>query len=162
VRPFTLEITIDAPRERVFDYLADVANHVEFSDHYLRDFRLERLESRGLGASARFRVAFGRSLWGEIVIRQLERPHRIVLGGQAGRIGRIPLEALYTLTPYGHDMTRVEYRFSTAPANKVDELREALGGRLWLRRQSQRALRRLAGVLESGSSSAHAVRVAAG
>jgi uncharacterized protein YndB with AHSA1/START domain len=162
MRPFSLTITIDAPRERVFDYLADVANHVEFSDHYLEDFRLERLESRGVGASASFRVAFGRSQWGEAMIAELDRPYRIALEGQTGRIGRVKFRGVYTLTPYGHEMTRLEYEFSSAPATKVDELREALGGRAWLRRQSRKALRRLAQVLEEGQPSSHAVRVAAG
>ena len=60
-------VTIDAPREQVFDYLADIANHAEFSDHYLKDFRLERARVARLGAAASFRIAFGRSLWGESV-----------------------------------------------------------------------------------------------
>ena len=45
MRPIAVSRTIDAPRERVFDYLSDIANHAEFSDHYLSDFRLERLDS---------------------------------------------------------------------------------------------------------------------
>jgi uncharacterized protein YndB with AHSA1/START domain len=40
MRRITCSVTIDAPRERVFDYLSDIANHAEFSDHYLKDFRL--------------------------------------------------------------------------------------------------------------------------
>ena len=50
--PIAVSRTIDAPRERVFEYLSNIANHAEFSDHYLHDFRLERLDSSGLGASA--------------------------------------------------------------------------------------------------------------
>jgi uncharacterized protein YndB with AHSA1/START domain len=162
MRRFTCSATIDVPRERVFDYLADIANHVEFSDHYLKDFRLERLESRGVGAAARFRIALGGSQWGEIVIAALEAPYRIVLEGRTGRIGRVKIEAAYTLTPYGQSMTRVEYEVSTTPARRSDDLRAVLGGRMWLKHQSRRALRRLAEVLERGQPSSHAVRVAAG
>ena len=54
--PVTNAITIDRPREEVFDYLADIANHPEFSDHYLKDWRLTRVESVGRGAGARFRL----------------------------------------------------------------------------------------------------------
>ena len=162
MRPIRLSATVDSPRERVFDYLADVANHVEFSDHYLKDFRLTRVESRGIGAAARFRVAFGSSLWGEIVIAGLEAPYRIALTGQAGRLGRTQVEAGYTLTSSGQGMTRVEYEISTTPGAPTDRLREALGGRAWLAHQSRRALRRLAAVLEEGEPSSHAVRVAAG
>jgi uncharacterized protein YndB with AHSA1/START domain len=155
MRRITCSITIDAPRERAFDYLADVANHDAFSDHYLKDFRLERLDSRGIGAAASFKIAFGSSLWGETVITELERPHRVVLEGQNGRRGRVKTRAVYTLTPYGQDMTQVEYELSSTAATRADELRAALGGRAWLKLQSRRALRRLARVLEEGSPAVH-------
>jgi uncharacterized protein YndB with AHSA1/START domain len=162
MRPVTVTATIDAPRERVFDYLADVANHAEFSDHYLKDFRLDRLESRGLGAAASFRIGSRGARWGEIVITELERPYRIQLDGQAGRRGRIKTSASYTLTPHGHDMTKVEYTVSTEPATRLDSLREALGCRSSAKRKSRRALKRMARLLEEGSASSHAVRAAAG
>ena len=160
MRRFSSAVTIDAPRERVFDYLADIANHAEFSDHYLKDFRLERMDSRGVGAAASFKIAFGSSLWGEIVITELDRPYEIVLEGQAGRIGRVKTRAVYTLTPSGRDMTQLEYELSSTEATKTDELRAALGGRAWLRFQTRRALRRLADALEQPAS--EATRLAAG
>jgi uncharacterized protein YndB with AHSA1/START domain len=162
MRPIRVGITIDAPRERVFDYLSDIANHVEFSDHYLKEIRLERQVSRGVGAAMRFKVAFGGALWGDIAISALEPPHRIVLDGQTGRLGRVQVHAEYNLTLHGRDRTRADYEVSTTPATKTDQLREALGGRAWLKWQSQKALRRLARVLEEGEPSSHAVRVAAG
>jgi uncharacterized protein YndB with AHSA1/START domain len=162
MRPFTSSVTIDAPRERVFGYLEDIANHAEFSDHYLKDFRLERLESRGVGAAARFRIAFGRSLWGEIAIAELERPHRIALEGSAGRLGRVPVRVTYTLTPFAQEMSHVEYAVSITPGARMDALRLALGGRAWLRWQSRKALRRLARVLEEGRPQERAAGIAPG
>ena len=155
--------TVDAPRERVFRYLSDIANHAEFSDHYLDDFRLERLESRGVGASASYRLDFplGRQ-WGDAAITTLEAPHLVVLDGRTGRIGRIRTRAEYRLTPADHDMTRVEYRFETEPGTHFDRFKEALGLRGWLRRAARRALGRMAHVLEEGEPSARAVRPAAG
>ena len=38
--PIELSITIDRPREEVFEYLADIANHPEFTDHYLKEWHL--------------------------------------------------------------------------------------------------------------------------
>ena len=35
VDPLITEVTIARPREEVWDYLADIANHAEFSDHFL-------------------------------------------------------------------------------------------------------------------------------
>ena len=161
MRPVSVSVTIDVPRERVFEYLSDVANHAEFSDHYLEEFRLERLESRGVGASISFRIG-RRAQWGEAVITALDAPYRIEFTGQTGRLGRVGISAAYTLTPSGHRMTTVEYTVSTTPATRVDELREALGKRSWIRRRSRKALRRLAALLEGGSASAHAAGVAAG
>jgi uncharacterized protein YndB with AHSA1/START domain len=148
MRRIVSSITIDAPRERVFDYLSDIANHNAFSDHYLKDFRLGRLDSRGVGASASFKIRFGSSLWGETVITELEPPYRVVLDGQSGRRGRVKTRAVYTLTPYGQGMTKLEYELSSTDSTRVDGLRAAFGGRAWLKRQTHRALRRLAQALE--------------
>lgn len=163
MRPIAVSRTVDAPRQRVFDYLSDVANHAEFSDHFLHDYRLGRVDSTGLGASASWRMNFPFArLWGDAAITELESPHRILLEGRSGRIGRIRTRAEYRLVPIEHGMTRVEYRFETEPANAVDRLKEALGMRGWLRRKSRTALARMARVLEEGTPSAHAVRPAAG
>jgi hypothetical protein len=167
MRPATVSSAIDSPRERVFDYLADIANHAEFTDHFMKDFRLTRLESRGLGAAARFRLSsplsfIGFDVWAELVLTELERPYRVLMKGAAGRIGRVPVQAEYRLTEQDPGMTRVELTFSSEPATTTDRLRELLGGRTWLTIQSRRALRRLKLILEEGEPSAHAVRVAAG
>jgi uncharacterized protein YndB with AHSA1/START domain len=163
VRPLTVSCTIDAPRERVFDYLADVANHAEFTDHYLKDFRLQRLDSRGVGAAATFRVATPIApLWAETIVTELEPPYRIVKEGGTGRLLRTRIRGSYTLTLHDRDMTRVEYVFSSEPATRGHALREALGGRTWLGHQTRRALRRLKDVLERGEPSAGAARVAPG
>jgi uncharacterized protein YndB with AHSA1/START domain len=163
MRPTTTSCTIDVPREQVFEYLLDIANHSEFTDHFLEDFRLERLDSRGVGAAATFKVAcpLG-SVWAEVVMTAVETPHRIGFEGGAGRRHRIKLGASYTLTLHGQTMTRVELTVSSEPATRLDALRESLGGRLWVRRQSQKALRRMRAVLEEGEPAARAVRVAAG
>ena len=75
VDPFTVETTISLPREQVFEYLADVANHAEFSDHYLVDWHLLRENSVGEGAGARFRVKapLNRFAWGDVTITELRR-----------------------------------------------------------------------------------------
>jgi uncharacterized protein YndB with AHSA1/START domain len=163
MRPIAVSRTVDAPRERVFEYLTDIANHAEFSDHFLHDFRLERLDSTGLGASASWRMSFPLArLWGDAAITEIDPPHRIVLQGRSGRLGRIKTRAEYRMVPIEHGMTRVEYRFESESGNAVDRFKEALGMRGWLRRKSRTALGRMARALEEGTASAHAVRPAAG
>jgi hypothetical protein len=54
--PVRSSVVVDRRPEEVYEYLFDIANHAEFTDHYLKDFRLTREDSLGLGAGARFRV----------------------------------------------------------------------------------------------------------
>ena len=54
VNPFTVSTTIAKPREQVFEYLADIANHAEFTDHYLVDWHLTRIDSYGPGPARGF------------------------------------------------------------------------------------------------------------
>jgi uncharacterized protein YndB with AHSA1/START domain len=163
MRPIVVSRVIDAPREQVFDYLSDIANHAEFTDHFVKDFRLERLESRGVGAAARFRLLLGPgAIWCEAVLTTLERPHTVVADGRGGRLGRIEVRSDYRLTLHNEGMTRVELTFSMRPGTATDRLREALGARIWLGIQQRRALRRLQMILEQGVPSADAARVAAG
>ena len=45
--PFSVETTIARPRGEVFEYLVDVANHPEFTDHFLKDWHMTREETYG-------------------------------------------------------------------------------------------------------------------
>ncbi len=161
MRPVTVSSIVDAPRERVFDYLADIANHATFSDHFIDRCRLTRLESRGVGAAARFRLRSGPALpfvspfagqWVEIVIVELDSPHRVSTEGRMGRIGRVPVQGEYLLTAHDHGMTKVSYRFATEPSHPLDRLRESGGGRSWAARKLRRSLRRLRAALEEGET----------
>ena len=71
VGPVTVETVISAPREAVFDFVGDLANHVAFTDHFMSDFRLARAKSDGLGAAARFRLENpGPKQWAEVAVRR--------------------------------------------------------------------------------------------
>lgn len=150
--PVVCTITIARPREEVFDYLADIANHAEFTDHYLRDWHLTRIDSRGPGAGARFRVdaPLSRFSWADATLVELAAPYRIVEAGRTGKFNRIKTMTVYTLTPGPGATTRVELSSETEPALLTDRILESLGARPWLRRQNRRALRRLRTILEEG------------
>jgi uncharacterized protein YndB with AHSA1/START domain len=150
VDPIELSITIDRPREEVFEYLADIANHPEFTDHYLKEWRLTREDSYGRGAGARFRTdaPFQRFSWGDMNFSEVERPRRIVGVGRGGKFNRIKTFAEWTLEPASGGGTRVDFVFETEPALPTDRLMEAFGYRGWVRRKARKALRRLRGILE--------------
>ena len=129
----TVSIVVSAPREQVFDYLQDIANHSQFTDHYLVDWHLTRVDSVGRGAGARFRVKAPRSRfsWADVTFVEVERPYRIVEVGRTGKNNRIARSACTSSRRAPHDSTRVQLTFETMPATLSDRLLESLGARRW-------------------------------
>jgi uncharacterized protein YndB with AHSA1/START domain len=150
VDQISVTTTISKPRELVFEYLADIANHAEFTDHYLVDWHLTREEPYGLGAGARFRVKapLARFAWADFTFAEMQPPFRIVEQGRGGKYNRIRMVGTYTLTPGAGDSTNVEYTLETIPVMLSDRLMDAFGGRAWSRRQAAKAMRRLRTILE--------------
>jgi uncharacterized protein YndB with AHSA1/START domain len=144
VRQVTVSTSISAPRDDIFDFLVDLAARPAFTDHYLEDFRLARVNAVGLGAAARFKV---RGRWAELTIREAERPRRIVEEIKVGRLGRNRSLALYELTSEGGGLTRVELTTYGEPATVWDRLAE-IGAAGWMRRKTKIALERLRMIFE--------------
>jgi uncharacterized protein YndB with AHSA1/START domain len=164
VDPLTVSTVISAPREQVFDYLADIANHSEFTDHYLVDWHLTRMDSVGRGAGARCRVKVpgNRFSWAEVSFVEVERPHRIVEVGRTGKNNRIRTLGTYDLAQGASGTTRVRFTLQTIPATLSDRLLEGFGARGWMRRKNERAMRRLRAIIERNESRGGRVRVAGG
>ena len=161
--PITVSTTISRPREEVFEYLADIANHAEFTDHYLVDWHLTREDSYGKGAGARFRIKapLARFAWGDMTFAEVQAPYRIVEHGRSGKYNRVRMLGAYTLNPGPSDTTVVEYTFETEPVMLSDKMMEALGGRSWTKRQAAKALRRLRRILEENRGRGRRATVAA-
>lgn len=148
--PISVTRAIDAPRDRVFDFLCDLANRPAFTDHFIGDCRLERFESAGVGAAARMRIARG-GLWMETVIVEAEAPYRILERGKGGRLDRIPIFTAWEIVDGpGAASSEVTLRFGTEPSHPVDRLHELLRGERYFRRQWSTALSRLKELIESG------------
>jgi len=152
MEPLTLSTTIARPREEVFEYLADVANHPEFTDHFLIDWHLTREESYGPGAGARFRVKtrVDRFAYGDITLAELQPPELIVATGRGGRFNRIRSRSTWKLEPGDGGGTVVEFSTSSEPATSSDRLMEKLlRTRNAATRHHKRALQRLRKILEA-------------
>jgi uncharacterized protein YndB with AHSA1/START domain len=162
--PVSAEIEIDVPRERAFELLADLAERPSFTDHFLTDFHLTRIESAGVGAGARFRVRSPlRSVWMDTAIAELEAPHRIVEHGRGGRANRIPTSTVWDLREGPGALTKVRVSHWTEPSNPVDRALELLAANsFWEERGWREALRRLRDLLEAGGPSAARVALAGG
>jgi uncharacterized protein YndB with AHSA1/START domain len=162
--PVSAEIEIDVPRQRAFAAIADLSLRPSFTDHFLSDFRLTRIEPTGLGAGARFRFAVRpRRVWMDTTIAELDGPHRMIEHGRGGRGNRIPSTTLWELTEGPGALTKVRVSYWTEPSNPVDRGLELLSGAsIPYERRWREALRRLREQLESGQLGQHRLAVAGG
>jgi uncharacterized protein YndB with AHSA1/START domain len=149
--PVSAEIEIDVPRERAFEAIGDLSRRPSFTDHFLTDFHLTRIEPSGAGAGARFRFRlWPRSFWADTTIAEAEAPRRIVEHGRGGRTNRIPTTTVWELLEGPGSLIRVRVSFWTQPSNPVDRVLEKLSGAALRQERAWReALRRLRDLLES-------------
>jgi uncharacterized protein YndB with AHSA1/START domain len=161
--PIRAETEIDVPRERVFAAIADLAARPSFTDHFLSDFHLTRIESTGVGAGARFRAqAPLRSVWMDTAIVELDEPYRMVERGQGGRANRIPTNTAWELKQAPGGLTSVRVSFWTEPGAFDRGLEILSAGSVWQERGWREALRRLRDSLESDVPGGERIAVAGG
>jgi uncharacterized protein YndB with AHSA1/START domain len=162
VDPVTVSLNIARPRAEVFDYLADIANHAEFTDHYLKRWHLTREDPVGRGAGARFFIdaPLNRYSWADVTFVEVTPAFRIVGVGRGGKYNRTALRSEFVLTDAPGGQTRVEFSTETEPKLLSDRLMEVVAGRGWVRRRSTKALRRLRSILEEGEERGHRATIA--
>jgi uncharacterized protein YndB with AHSA1/START domain len=148
MRPVTVTKHIYAPRERVFDFVADLAARPAYSDHYLDDYRLARANPYGVGASARFRIdaPFAKE-YAELAVSECDRPRRIVEEIRVGRLGRNRSVAVYEFMAGAGGLTHVELSLLSEPANPLESVKQYLA-RGWIRRNAAKSLERLRMIFE--------------
>ena len=149
MRPIRANVTISAPREQVYDFVADLANRVSWCDHYQRELRLTRPRSSGRGAAARFllKAPFNRT-WVETSVVEYSPPRVLRETLRLRRLGRTPGFVEYDFEPVGAAATRIQLAIWTEPATRLDRFKESLGMRSWLKRKVNRSLSRLRAVFE--------------
>lgn len=148
--PISLKISIDAPRERVFDFICDLGVRPSWTDHFASEYRLERIAAQGQGAAARFRVNAPAGVrYMETDITEAERPFRVVEHGRGGRLDRTPIRTVWELEE--GPTTVVTLTFWTSPPIMFDRVRE-VGRTRWWRRRWSKALRRMQEIIESGAA----------
>lgn len=162
--PVAASTVVNRQPQEVFDYLADVANHAEFGDHYMLDYRLTREDSYGLGAGARFQMKppMNRFAFADMTISEFHPPRRIVLRGRMGKFNRVRVITIYTLEPGPGGGTRIHLSTETEPAKASDRLQEGFGTRWWLKRQQRKAIKRLRSILDDGEGRGQRATIAGG
>ena len=148
MRQVTVSTTISAPREEIFDFLVDLAARPAYTDHYLDDYRLARVQPVGVGAAARFRLdAPLANEYAELTISKADRPRQIIEEIRFGRRGRNRAVAVYDLSRESAHVTRVELTTYAEPATAIDRVKQ-IGAAGWIRRKTKKALDRLRMIFE--------------
>jgi uncharacterized protein YndB with AHSA1/START domain len=149
MRPIESRITISAPRDEVFAFVADMANRVAWMDHFLKDFRLTRVQPVGVGAGAAFVIdapLFPQRAEYQIV--EAVSPRRLVERGRIGRWGRTTGWSEWEFTD-AYGATEVTVTVWTEPGIRWDAIKEGIGfARPWAKRQMSASLRRLRAIFE--------------
>lgn len=138
MKPVTVSITIDRPREEIHAVLDDLMNHEAFTDHYLTNYQRTETGIRVKGK--------GGGGWMEITPVS-STPDRIVEEGRSGRGGRRHSRGIYELEPRNGG-TLVSFTNEIEPAGFGDRLAAPLI-RSYLRKQNGRALQRLKEQMEA-------------
>ncbi|MDQ3759811.1 MAG: SRPBCC family protein [Actinomycetota bacterium] len=157
--PISAKISIDTPREAVFEILLDLSARPAFTDHFMESFHLLRVEPVGKGAGARFRLQDGG--WVDSIIDEVDAPHRLVERGRGGYLNRVPNVMEWLLSDSGPDGCEVQVTFWTEPAHALDKLRDRKASERRLGKGLKKALERLRDVAES-SLQPERIRVAGG
>jgi uncharacterized protein YndB with AHSA1/START domain len=148
MREVTVSSVISAPREEVFDFVCDLAGRPAYTDHYMHDYRLARVNPVGVGAAARFRLRAPLAKeYAELEIKEVDRPRRIVEELHVGRRGRNRSLAVYDFTYESGGVTRVELTTYSEPATIFDRIKE-IGAAGWVRRKTKKSLERLRMIFE--------------
>ena len=162
--PVSAAVEIDVPRSVAFAELCDLSRRPSFTDHFISDLHLTRIDPVGLGAGARFRFETPpRHLWMDTTITEIEEPQRIVEHGRGGRANRIPSTTVWELLEGRGSLITVRLSFWTEPSNPVDRAIDSVGmASFWIERGWREAMNRLRDNLESGAGATEPVAIAGG
>lgn len=152
MKPFTVTAEVPAPIEQVFALLDEPAAHEQFNDHYLVDWSTFG-PPRGVGAGVRARTTLNKRDFADIAVIAVDAPTRIV-EESVGAGGKRRSHGTFALQPVGPDSTRVSFTLTPLALPASERVLWPIL-RIWLRRQTQRAMLRLAGIF-AGSRKADA------
>jgi hypothetical protein len=148
MKPITVSVTVDRPREWLFEQLADLRWHEQFTDHFLCDYS-------GTADKVRVRASTpGPAQWADIASVEQVRPSRLVERG-IGAAGKRETRGTYELAEAGPGRTDVTFtlEFLRTP---VAERVMAPFLSAYMKRANARAMERLKAVAEGGAASAAA------
>ncbi len=159
--PVFAEVDIDAPREEIFNYLIDFESRPYLYGDTVENFRLLRLDPRGVGAGARWQFK-RKKAWADSSIVATEPPRRISERGSTGSYNRNVTGTEWEMEETATGVTRVRVTFWIVPAGFSKVHNRLTGGAGWHRRRLEKAAHRLREAVESGREETVDVPVAGG
>jgi uncharacterized protein YndB with AHSA1/START domain len=147
MKPVTVATTIARPPEDVYELLNDLANHEQFTDHFLVEWEMTREDTRGAGAGVRLKTTIGPHRDSEITVIE-STPSRIVETGRGGKDMQSRTRGTYTLAPAAGGGTDVTFTLEMEPGSFAEKL-GAPAARAYMRKQNARAMERLKELMEA-------------
>jgi hypothetical protein len=135
MKPVSVSTVVDRPREEVYDFLEDLANHEAFTDHMMVDWQ-------GGGDRVTVRSKVMRSDRMTIDTIEKVRPERTVENA-VGKNGARLTEGTYTLKEAGPGRTEVTFTFRYLKAPPSERGIFAPLVRAFLQRGNAKAMERL-------------------
>ena len=149
MKPVTVSIEVPQPPDVVFEYLDVLANHEQFTDHFLVDWETSGPD-RGVGARARMRVKKpGPEDWLDMEVIESERPRRNVERA-TGAKGKRLTQGSYELAPAESGGTAISFELAWLEAPRGERLMSPIT-RAITRSSNAKSLRRLAERLAEGT-----------
>ena len=138
-------ITVDRPHAEVFDLLADLSAHEQFTDHFIRDWRIEG-DPRAVGAVLHCTIKGAGPATITVVSVTSER---IEENGRGGPGMKRRTRGVYDIKALAEDRTEITFTADVLePHSFVDKLTAPIA-RSMLNRMNGRAMERLQALLET-------------
>jgi hypothetical protein len=145
MKPVTASVEVPQPRDDVYDFLDVLANHEEFTDHFLIDWEVSGPRA-GVGAHARMKVKSpGPDDRLDMKVVAAERP-RTTVEESFGAKGKRHTRGTYLLDELADGGTRITFELAWLEAPLSERLMAPIT-RSVVGRANAKALRRLAEAL---------------
>ena len=140
MKPISVSVRVDRPREEVFAFLDVLANHTRFTDHMLVDWSLNG-PAAGVGGKARVRANMPGEHWMEAEVLESVPPIRTV-EETVGANGKRRTRGTYTLDELPGGATCIQFQLEYLEAPRSERLAAPLI-RAYMKRANAKAMRRL-------------------
>lgn len=151
MKPITVGVRVEQPREQVFAFLDVLSNHMQFTDHMLTDWSFSG-PAAGVGAKARMRANVpGPPQWADMEVMTSEAPVMTVEEA-VGANGHRRTRGTYTLEELPDGATNVRFELSYLAMPPSERMAAPLV-RAWLKRANAKAMRRLGDTLAESARS---------